>query len=371
MGSVSDGSPTPSYGGVVLAVNPGSSSLKAAVRDPKPVLEMSFDRVGSEDGLIQALERLAKQLYDRGIQPDAVVHRVVQGGPDHHRTTLVDDQLLTELRNATPLAPLHLPSDIASMETARRIWRSAVHVACFDTTFHADLPEASSRLPVAPELADLGVRRYGFHGLSVQSVVRAVPDLGQAVVAHLGSGCSVTAVADGRSRHTTMSLTPTGGMMSATRSGDLDPEIVLFLIEECGYDVPTLRDRLDRHSGVAGLAGGTSDVRAVELAARDGDPVAAVALDVFVQAAASSIAACALHLDRFETLVFTGGVGEHSEDIRSRICSLLLTVRSDRTSGTEGSAALQQSGVRVLVVPADEQIVMDDEARALLGRRPA
>ena len=111
-----------------------------------------------------------------------------------------------------PLAPLHLPGDMAGIESARATWPAAVHVACFDTAFHADLPEVSRRLPVAAELAAHGVHRYGFHGLSVQSVLRAVPDLGQAVVAHLGSGCSVTAVADGRSRHTTMSLTPTGGM---------------------------------------------------------------------------------------------------------------------------------------------------------------
>jgi acetate kinase len=182
--------------------------------------------------------------------------------------------------------------------------------------------------------------------------VRARPDLTQAVVAHLGSGCSVTAVVEGRSRHTTMSLTPTGGMMSATRTGDLDPEIVLFLIEECGYDVPTLRDRLDRHSGLAGVSGGRSDIR--DLLAVEGiDPDARLAVELFVQSATAAIATCALALDRFDALVFTGGVGENSPIIRERVLRRL--------------ERLVARPVDVVVVPADEQLVMDDEVRHLIG----
>jgi acetate kinase len=353
---------------VVLALNPGSSSLKAAVRAPDLQLSVEFDRVGT-GGLSAALGELTDVLADKDIQPDVVAHRVVHGGPDHRATTHVNAALLADLRAAVPLAPLHLPSDIASIEQATTHWPRATQVACFDTAFHAGLPERSIRLPVAGELADLGIRRYGFHGLSVQSVLRARPDLSQLVVAHLGSGCSVTAVADGKPRHTTMSLTPTGGMMSSTRSGDLDPEIVLYLVEQARLPVERLRDLLDRHSGLAGLADGRRDIRDLVSAT---DHAARLALDVFVHQAASAIATCAITLDRFDTLVFTGGVGEHSAPVRQRICELLLRLRPSPAwppgDAPEPVTALEASGVQVLVVPADEESVLDDEARALVAR---
>lgn len=370
------GHPEP-YAGVVLAVNAGSSSLKAAVRGPEVIDQVTRSGIDPADGLPGALRDLAERLQHKGIEPAAVAHRVVQGGPRHLRTTRVDDDLLADLRAAVPLAPLHLPGAIAVIESARALWPDAVQVACFDTAFHADLPERSRRLPVAAELAARGVHRYGFHGLSVQSVLRAVPDLGPAVVAHLGSGCSVTAVADGRSQHTTMSLTPTGGMVSASRTGDLDPEVVLYLLEQGGYSVGDLRTLLDRRSGLAGLAGGRSDIRVLMAAT---DPEAVLAVDVFVRSAASAIATCALALDRFETLVFTGGIGEHSAQVRDRVCALLLRLRGAIGGAGSGvgsvvpeggaEAALTASGVRVLVVPADEQAVLDDETRALLAHSP-
>jgi acetate kinase len=355
---------------VVLALNPGSSSLKAAVRAPDLQLSVAFDRVGAND-LSRTLGQVAEVLADKDIRPEVVVHRVVHGGPSHLSTTRVDDGLLADLRAAVPLAPLHLPSDIASIEQAISRWPDATHVACFDTAFHAGLPERSTHLPVAAELADLGIRRYGFHGLSVQSVLRARPDLSQLVVAHLGSGCSVTAVADGRPRHTTMSLTPTGGMMSSTRSGDLDPEIVLYLLDQAGLPVDRLRNLLDRQSGLAGLADGRRDIRDLVSAT---DDAARLALDVFVHQAAGAIATCAIALDRFDTFVFTGGVGEHSGPVRQRICELLLRLRAEPDSaGPAGAAvdpvtALEASGVRVLVVPADEESVLDEQARALVAR---
>ena len=338
---------------VVLAINPGSSSLKAAVRSPDVVLQTSFD-VDSREAVVDRLTELADQVRRQEIRPYAVGHRVVHGGPDHTRTTVVDDALLADLRRAVPMAPLHLPTDLAVIEAARRTWPDAVHVACFDTAFHADLPAVSRRLPVAGELTERGVRRYGFHGLSIQSVLRSQPDLDDVVIAHLGSGCSVTAVSGGRSRHTTMSLTPTGGMLSATRSGDLDPEIVLFLIEQEGYDVPALRELLDRHSGLAGIAGGRSDLREL-LEAEPTDGAARLAVEAFVRATATAIAGCALALDRFDALVFTGGIGEHATSIRERVVDRL--------------ARLGAGSVEVRVVPADEQVVIDDEVRSLLGTR--
>jgi acetate kinase len=354
---------------VILALNPGSSSLKAAVRCPELVLSVSVDRIGSSEGTLtvsgvaggaserafdggvaEAVDAIGTELGARGLVPGAVSHRVVHGGPDHYRPSLIDEALLADLRAAIPLAPLHLPGELDSIGHARRVWPNVAQVACFDTAFHHDLPEVARRLPVAEELAALGVRRYGFHGLSVQSVVSTVPDLGQAVVAHLGSGCSATAVADGKPRQTSMSLTPTGGMISGTRSGDLDPEIVLFLIQEHGYTVDHLRELLDRGSGIAGVAGGRHDLRDLVGVT---DDHALLALEMFVHSAAAAIAVCATTLDRWETLVFTGGVGEHSAPVRDRIIERLTAIRPP--------------GLRALVVPADEQAVLDDLARAFLA----
>jgi acetate kinase len=337
---------------VVLAVNPGSSSLKVAVRDPAVVLEQTYDDLHSRDALTDALRDLSTLLQDKHVEPDAIGHRVVHGGPRHQATERIDDALMEDLRAAIPLAPLHLPSGLAVIEAARSTWPDAVHVACFDTAFHASLPDWARRLPVAGELADRGVRRYGFHGLSVQSVLRALPDLDHAVVAHLGSGCSVTAVEGGRSKYTTMSMTPTGGMMSATRSGDLDPEVVLYLIEEAGYDVASLRQLLDRRSGLAGVSGGAGDIREL-LAAETTDPDARLAVEMFVRSTAAAIMTCALALDRFETVVFTGGVGENSALVRERVLVLLRR--------------LLPHGVDVQVSAADEQVVIDDEVRRLLA----
>jgi acetate kinase len=343
---------TASYGGVVLAVNPGSSSLKVAVRDPAVVLEQTYDDLHSQDALTGALRDVSTLLQDKHVEPDAIGHRVVHGGPRHQATERIDDALMEDLRAAIPLAPLHLPSGLAVIEAARSTWPDAVHVACFDTAFHASLPDWAQRLPVAAELADRGVRRYGFHGLSVQSVLRALPGLDHALVAHLGSGCSVTAVEGGRSRYTTMSMTPTGGMMSATRSGDLDPEVVLYLIEEAGYDVTSLRELLDRRSGLAGLSGGSSDMREL-LGAETTDADARLAVELFVRSTAAAVMTCALALDRLETVVFTGGVGEHAAVVRERVLALLQHVLP--------------RGVEVRVAAADEQVVIDDEVRRLLA----
>ncbi|MDR1998835.1 MAG: acetate/propionate family kinase [Frankiaceae bacterium] len=352
----------------VLALNSGSSSLKARIRlgpDAPPALSVHAERLG-EDGLLhasgrpdrplrgglpEAIEAVASLLGEAGIEPRAVAHRVVHGGPDHHRPTVVDEALLADLRAATPLAPLHQPIALRAIEIGRARWPAAAHIACFDTGFFADLPPRARRLPVAAELAARGVRRYGFHGLSVQSALLSRPGLGDAVIAHLGSGCSVSAVgADGRPRWTTMSLTPTGGMMSAGRSGDLDPQIVLMLIERHGYDPARLSELLDRRSGLAGIADGRRDVRDLRAAADRGDADAALALAMFADAAAMAIAAAATTLDRWSALVFTGGVGEHDAETRERIC-----------------ARLRLDGVEVLISPADEERVMDRQARLLLA----
>jgi acetate kinase len=352
---------------VVLAVNPGSASLKVVLRDPEPSLTVDIDRLGTADAswitdgvstpysadLPAALRLLADLLTSKGIRPDAVAHRVVHGGPVFDRATVVTDLVRKELAELTAWAPLHLPGELASIDTARAAWPDAVHIACFDTAFHHTLPDEARRLPLPASADALGLRRYGFHGLSVQSIVDAVPDLGDAVVAHLGNGCSVTAVSGGRSMHNSMSVTPTSGVMSGTRAGDLDPEIPLLLLAQSGATPDTVRTLLDRQSGLAGIAGGRHDVRDL-LAARDHDPAADLALRVFTRGVAMAVAAAATALTRWDTLVFTGGIGEHSPVVRNEICRRLAAVWTT-------------SDPRVLTVPADEAAVMDRESRLLLA----
>ena len=371
----------------VLALNPGSSSLKAAVRDPTLRLAVQVERLGTDKARAgisapgkepastpvsgdfdDAVAWVRAVMEQSAIEPQAVTHRVVHGGPVHDRPTLIDEKLVSYLREIIPLAPLHLPGAITAIELARQTWPRIPHVACFDTAFHHGLPDEARCLPVANDVAAMGVRRYGFHGIAVQSVVDAVPDLGPAVIAHLGSGCSVTAVADAQSRHTTMSLTPTGGTMSATRSGDLDPEIVLFVLAHPDWDPDAVRNMLTHRSGIAALSGGIVDMR--DLLSARADSRVDLAIRAFTRSVAMAIASCATALDEWHALVFTGGIGEHSSEIREEICARLLSlpgaVADSRSTSASASDQLAARGIRVLTVPADEEAVMDHQTRQLL-----
>jgi acetate kinase len=371
----------------VLALNPGSSSLKAAVRDPTLRLAVQVERLGTDKARAtisapgkepastpvsgdfdDAVAWVRAVMEQSAIEPQAVTHRVVHGGPVHDRPTLIDEKLVSYLREIIPLAPLHLPGAITAIELARQTWPRVPHVACFDTAFHHGLPDEARCLPVADDVAAMGVRRYGFHGIAVQSVVDGVPDLGPAVIAHLGSGCSVTAVADAQSRHTTMSLTPTGGTMSATRSGDLDPEIVLFVLAHPDWDTDAVRNMLTHRSGIAALSGGIVDMR--DLLSARADSRVDLAIRAFTRSVAMAIASCATALDEWHALVFTGGIGEHSSEIREEICARLLSlpgaVADSRSTSASASDQLAARGIRVLTVPADEEAVMDHQTRQLL-----
>ena len=355
-------------GGAVLAINPGSRSLKAAVHDAEGTRLLDVHVAKPVHEVAAAVHELADQVRSQGLELAAVAHRVVHGGPDHVQPERVDDDLLVSLRELVPFAPLHLPGDIDAIVAARAQWPELPHVACFDTAFHATLPEAARRLPLPDDVAALGVQRYGFHGLNVQHVVDSVPSLGRAVIAHLGGGCSVTALTDGRSVATSMSFSPTGGIPSATRTGDLDPDALLFLADR-GWSTADLRDLVNRRSGLAGISGGLADVQEITARADAGDQACRLALEVFTLAVASAVAGCTAALGGLDTLVFTGGVGEHSPTVRRTVADRLahLGVAVDPAGTGPGDVSVHGSRVRTMVVPADEEIVMDRQARRLLG----
>ncbi|HET7026432.1 MAG TPA: acetate/propionate family kinase [Candidatus Limnocylindrales bacterium] len=347
--------------GSALVLNAGSRTIKASLvdRSNRTLATADADRLdGSGDADDRAtLERLVGAVRaaagDRA--PSVVGHRVVHGGSVFRSPVVVDDAVLARIDELSTLAPLHNPVALGVIRAARTLLPDVPHVACFDTAFHATLPEVAWRYPLPDRwLDDWGVRRYGFHGLSIEwSVGRAAERLDRParaldlVVAHLGGGCSVTAVRGGRSAWTSMGLTPLEGLMMTTRSGSIDPGALVLALRR-GLSADELEAALDHDSGLRGVAG-SGDLRVVEAAARDGDARARLAIAMFVDRAAAEIAAAATRLRRIDALVFTGGIGEHSVRVRGSIVRRL--------------AALRAGAPPVLVVEAREDLVI---ARAAL-----
>ena len=385
-----DGRPPPAAApgrapGIVLALNVGSSSLKAALRDPELRLRVAVTGLDRDEGGLTvspagrpvehsvlaggwaaALPAVADVVEDRGPAPDVVAHRIVHGSATLVTAQHADERLVEHLRDEAHLDPLHLPRQLEVLDRARALWPAAEHVLVPDDLFHRSLPDEARELPLPPEVRKAGLRRWGFHGLAVQSVVDQLPGLGSAVVVHLGSGCSVTAVHGGASRATSMSVSPAGGIPSVTRSGDLDPEVVLRLVDTLGGSVPAVRELLNRRSGISGLSGGRTDVQQLLAAA---DPAADLALRVFVRSVAMAVAGAVTTLDHWDTLVFTGGIGVGSEEIRERVCARLLPLRPGaREYPGLPSERLVATGVRVCAVPVDEEAVMDRLARRVGAR---
>jgi acetate kinase len=365
----------------VLVVNAGSSSLKLSLLDDpddEPFSDEELDlgadatRAGGFDGLDDALGRMG------AANAVAVGHRVVHGG-GRHSATFVDDALLAEIEALDELAPLHNRVAAAGIREVRERMPDVPHVACFDTAFHASLPHAAVRYALPDVWRErFGLRRYGFHGLSVAwSVARAaallerpIGELG-IVVAHLGSGASVTAVQGGRSMATSMGMTPLEGLVMGTRSGSVDPGILLHLLRH-GVGVAELQDGVAHRGGLLALYG-PGGMRAVEAAADAGDPRATGALDVFVSRAAAEIAAATTALETLDVLVFTGGIGEHSATVRERVCGRLGALGIGPLSqGVDGEDRLMGRGSpAVAVVRAREDLVIAREVRELVTKRPA
>jgi acetate kinase len=384
----------------VLVLNAGSSSLKASLIElPGRTLGQSdvdwgSDATGAADragDLRSAIERLGADLPDAGernthgshaagsLRVDVVGHRVVHGGARFSRAARIDETVLAAIRDVSALAPLHNGVALEAIEAAMTLLPDVAHVACFDTAFHATLPEEARRYPVPePWHSDWGVRRYGFHGLSVAwAARRAAALLGRSdrelclIVAHLGSGCSVTAVEAGRSVETSMGLTPLEGLMMGTRSGSIDPGILVRLLVDGRLTPDELGEALSHRSGLLGVSGVSGDVRVLDVAARGGDERAALALRMFARRAAAGIAAAASALTRLDAVVFTGGIGEHAVDLRRDIVGRLAVLgvaplpRASTTEAGDVVLSADGAGVAVLRIAAREDLVIAHEAAAL------
>lgn len=354
----------------VLVLNAGSRTTKASLIDDGRTLARA-DGPALQDGA--ALEVLLAELGDDP-RPDVVAHRIVHGGTRFTQPVMVDDAVADALDDLVALAPLHQPPALRALGAARARFRDVPQVACFDTAFHATLPETEWRYPVPWAWGDdWGVRRFGFHGLSVEwSVRRAGELLGRApaelalVVAHLGGGCSVTAVDAGRSVRTSMGYTPLEGLMMATRSGSIDPGLLLRLLLEGRLSADEASDALEHRSGLLGVSGVSADLREVQAAADSGDRRAALAVDMFVARASAAIGAAAMALPRLDALVFTGGIGEHAGSVRAAMVGRLgaLGVAPIPAEAPGGDQVLGRPGVGppVLRIEAREDLIMALEA---------
>jgi acetate kinase len=385
----------------ILVINSGSSSLKFGLYvqrngEEQAVLDGLADGIGRDSGKLElkdaqgrtlrseamrfaseddALDHASRWLGDLSqLKPVAVGHRVVHGGPHLLAHQLITPAVLADLRNCVHFAPLHIPTALRLIAAAGRSYPQLPQFACFDTAFHTTIPEVASRFALPRALFDEGIHRYGFHGLSYESIVyqlgAELPS--RTVIAHLGNGASLAAVKDGRSVDTSMGLTPTGGIPMATRSGDLDPGALLFLLRVKKMNADSLEHMLNRESGLTGISAGKSDMRDLESAASGGDQKAQIAIEMFCVAIRKVIAAYAAVLGGLDMLVFAGGIGEHSAPVRSSVCQGLsfLGISLDGNSNQSSASTISSNGsqVGVRIVQSQEDLQIARHSRALLRK---
>jgi acetate kinase len=341
--------------GAILVVNAGSTSLKLSLVAGDETTE-SVSSLG--DVAATDLE--------------AVAHRVVHGGARFTDPVVIDDSVREAIFELEDLAPLHNAPALRGIEEASSALPEVPHVAVFDTAFHATIPPEASVYAIPRRWREeRGIRRYGFHGLSVQWAAECVP-VSRLIVCHLGGGCSVTAVRDGRSVDTTMGFTPLEGVPMSTRSGSVDPGAILYLLRESEIDARTLDHALNFDSGLSGLAG-SGDMAEIDERAEEGDPDALLALDVFTYRVAAAVAAMTVAAEGLDALVFTAGIGEGSASVRARVCRRLgflgveLDSEANRAAQPDLQVSTPDSLVRVWVIQAREDLVAARAARGLLA----
>jgi acetate kinase len=379
---------------MIATLNGGSSSIKFAVftpgADPARVVAGQVERIGTSGATFTAADGAGRRIERRPLEAAdheqaaafladwlrshlasqslrGVGHRVVHGGVRLTEHQPITDAVLDQLRAAQPLDLAHLPREIALIEVFRRRFPDSTQVACFDTAFHRDLPAVARLLPIPRRFTDAGVRRLGFHGLSYTYLLSELRRLapreadGKVVLAHLGSGASMAAARGGNPFDTTMGFTPLAGLVMATRPGDLDPGVVTFLMREEKLTAEAMDDYLSRRCGMLGVSETSGDVRDL-LSRRVGDRRAAEAIELFCYQARKWVGAFAAAMGGLDSLVFSGGIGEHSAEVRAGICDGLqfLGLSLDRARNAANAAVISAGGgaVTARVIPTDEEIVM-------------
>lgn len=346
-----------------------SFTLQAKVADVQQGIELVFETLVRKDvGALGSLSEIG-----------AVGHRVVHGGEEFTGSVMVNQKVIASIEKYSELAPLHNPPNLAGILAVQRKLPKVIQVACFDTAFHATIPQVAYMYALPYELYETyRIRRYGFHGISHRYVARraaAIMNRGKydinAITCHLGNGCSVTAVKQGRSVDTSMGFTPLEGVPMGTRSGDLDPAIFFYLAEK-GYDAESLNVLCNKKSGLLGISGTSNDVRVLAQLAGQGDARAQLAIEVFCYRVKKYIGAYAAVLGSFDALIFTGGIGENAVSIRRQICAGLTGIgvqldqaANEAATGKEAQISAKDSDVRIFVIPTNEQAAIAQDTYEL------
>jgi acetate kinase len=391
----------------ILTINSGSSSIKFALYLMGSVetrmLSGSAGGIGFASGLFHVKDPDGKTTIERklglrdhgaalqeiinwlhgslaGRDVDAVGHRLVHGGSAYTGPHLITTGLLTELEDLVPFAPDHLPQEIHAIKEFSRSYPGLKQVACFDTAFHRTMPEVAQRYALPGEVRQQGVLRYGFHGLSYEYILgelrkTAGPETadGRVIIAHLGNGASMAAFRRGKSMDTTMGFTPAGGLVMSTRSGDLDPGVIVYLLKDKGMDASGLNRMVNKQSGLLGVSGISSDMK-VLLDAEAKNPHAAEAVELFCYQARKFLGALSAVLGGLDTLIFTGGIGENAPLIRARICQdaefLGIHVNAERNDRGAPVISSDNSPVAVRVMKTNEELMIARHTHGLIMMRP-
>ncbi len=337
--------------------------------------DLEASTVGTHRAAIDRILEWVEAREDLGLEWIGVGHRIVHGGSRAHAAR-VDAALIHELERLSPLAPHHQPHNLAAIHAVAEIGPSLPQVACFDTAFHTTQPEVARMLPLPAEFRDRGLMRYGFHGLSYEYVVSALPQIARAplpsrlVVAHLGNGASLCAIHNGRSVATSMGFSTLDGLLMGTRCGSIDPGAILHLVDQCGLDTSELTDLLYNRSGLLGVSGISADMRVL---LDSDDPGAQRAVELFCYRLVRGIGSMAAALGGLDGLVFTGGIGEHAARVRARVCgaSAWLGIELDQDANDQDAPQLSQSRSRVgvWVVATNEELTIARQVQDVLGAR--
>jgi acetate kinase len=388
----------------ILTINGGSSSIKSAIFEvgdsPERILEAVIERIGLPGASFHvkgsnptdhfsksvtapdhnaAMGVLMDWIMERGTNDpiSAVGHRVVHGGPKYSQPQRITVEMIDELGKLSPFDPEHMPEEISLIKAIQSRFPDLAQVACFDTAFHHDLPQVARRLPIPRRYEALGVRRYGFHGLSYEFLIRELARIdgskaanGRVILAHLGNGASLAAVRDGKSVDTSMSFTPAAGVPMSTRSGDIDPGLVWYLTRTENISAEQFHQMVNFQSGLLGVSETSSDMRDL-LKCETHDVRAAEAVALFCYQIKKWVGAFTAALGGLETLVFSGGIGENSPQVRTRICDGLgflgIELDEQNNSANQGVISATTSRVVVRVIPTDEETTIARSVCRLLG----